>query len=176
MRVVAGDAGGRRLVSPEGTQTRPTSDRVRESIFNMLFSLGAIEGATVLDLYAGSGALGIEALSRGAEHCTFVERDREAIDCIEENLETLGYTGRSTVVATDVSHWLSAGRGPFGLVLIDPPYAEENWEQLLDQVDGEILVAESGSPIAEHHRWNVARDKAYGATFVTVLTQQVPAQ
>lgn len=175
MRVVAGDARGRRLVCPTGTQTRPTSDRVRESIFNILFSFGAVDDATVLDLYAGSGALGIEALSRGARHCTFVERDSDALECIEENLESLGYEGRSTVVAADVSHWVSSGRGPFDLVLVDPPYADENWASLLEQVDGEFLVAESGGPIDEHHRWNVAREKTYGTTFVSVLTRQVPA-
>ena len=88
-RVVAGELGGRRLVSPDGTSTRPTTDRVREAIFNSLGSAGLIEGALVADLYAGSGALGIEALSRGAEHCMFVERDRTALRALEANLDAL---------------------------------------------------------------------------------------
>ena len=89
MRVVSGDLGGRKLVTPDGSDTRPTSDRVREAMFNSLFSLDAIEGARVLDAFAGSGALGIEALSRGALHATFVETGRDALAALRENLETL---------------------------------------------------------------------------------------
>lgn len=173
MRVVAGTAGGRVLLAPEGTSTRPTSDRVRESIFNMLFSLGAIEDAVVCDLYAGSGALGIEALSRGAKHCTFVERDREAVGVINENLETLGFSDIATVVQADVLAWTERmRRGPshFDLVLADPPYAEETWPALLDQVDATIFVAESSRPVDSHPRWDVVRDKRYGTTLVCVLT------
>ena len=84
MRVVAGELGGRKLVSPEGTSTRPTTDRAREAIFNALGSAGLIDGALVADLFAGTGAVGIEALSRGAAHCTFVERDRNALRALEE--------------------------------------------------------------------------------------------
>ena len=97
MRVVAGEARGRPITAPEGNRTRPTSDRVRESIFNMLFSLDANRGARVLDLYAGCGALGIEALSRGAESCVFVEKDRRAIECIRKNLDAVGYSDRASV-------------------------------------------------------------------------------
>src|SRR6187401_3741608 len=98
MRVVAGEFGGRRLVGPDGTATRPTTDRVREAIFNSLGSAGLLEGALVADLFAGSGALGIEALSRGAEHCVFVERDRVAVRAIDENIGTLGLRARARVV------------------------------------------------------------------------------
>ncbi len=90
MRIVAGELRGRRLVAPGGDATRPTTDRVREAIFNALGSLGVVDGALVVDLYAGSGALGFEALSRGAEHCTFVERDRAALSAIEANRAELG--------------------------------------------------------------------------------------
>ena len=175
MRVVAGTAGGRALVAPEGTNTRPTSDRVRESIFNMLFSLGATEDARVLDLYAGSGALGIEALSRGASHCTFVEQDRHAVEVIRENLETLRFNDRATVVQADALVWVERQEAPFDLVLADPPYAEEEWSTLLDQLEASYFVAESGNQIAPHPRWDVLRDKKYGATLVTVLTP-TPAQ
>ena len=90
MRVVAGEFGGRKLVSPEGTSTRPTTDRVREAIFNALGSAGLIDGALVADLFAGTGAVGIEALSRGAAHCTFVARDRAALRSLEDNIDSLG--------------------------------------------------------------------------------------
>ena len=173
MRVVAGEARGRPLQAPTGNRTRPTSDRVRESIFNMLFSLGATEGAEVVDLYAGCGALGIEALSRGAKSCTFVERDARAIDCIKENLETLGYADRATVVSSDVATWLAATNNGFGLALADPPYADEEWTDLLDQIDCRFLVAESGGALESHERWKVAREKAYGTTVVTVLERQL---
>ena len=109
MRVVAGRARGRRLVSPKGSDTRPTSDRAREAIFNALRSVDAIDGARVADLFAGSGALGIEALSRGAASCVFVEREPAAVAVINENLERTGVAG-ATVVRADVMRWL-AGRG-----------------------------------------------------------------
>ena len=92
MRVVAGELRGRRINAPLGKKTRPTTDKAREATFNALGSLGVVVGARVVDAFAGSGALGIEALSRGAEHCTFIERDREALEVLGENLETLGLT------------------------------------------------------------------------------------
>lgn len=179
MRVVAGSAGGRPLLAPEGTTTRPTSDRVRESIFNILFSLGATEDARVCDLYAGSGALGIEALSRGATHCTFVERDRSAVEVIRENLDILGFADQATVVQVDVATFLERQRddsGGFDLVLADPPYAEEEWAMVLDHVDARFVVAESSSRIEAHPRWDVLRDKKYGTTLVSVLTPKELAQ
>jgi 16S rRNA (guanine966-N2)-methyltransferase len=118
MRVIAGTAGGRRLIAPEGDETRPMMDRVKEALFS---SLGAaVIDADVLDLYAGSGALGIEALSRGAASATFVEKARGALSALRSNLETLGVEGR--VVASDVGSFL-AGAGPgFDLIFVDPPY------------------------------------------------------
>ena len=142
MRVVAGEARGRSLIAPEGNRTRPTSDRVRESIFNMLFSLHATEGSTVVDLYAGCGALGIEALSRGASHCTFVEQDRRAIECIHTNLETLGFADRATVVQADVESWVERNTERVDVVLADPPYGDGDWEKLLDS----CLLYTSPSP------------------------------
>ena len=172
MRVVAGEARGRPIVAPEGNRTRPTSDRVRESIFNMLFSLGAIDDVKVLDLYAGCGALGIEALSRGAEHCTFVEQDRRAVECIQNNLDALGYSDRATVVQADVLEWIERCSDSFDVVLADPPYADESWTELLDSVDSRWLVAEAGETVAEHPRWDVVREKTYGTTVVTVFARQ----
>ncbi len=182
MRVVAGEARGRRLVAPEGTDTRPTLDRVREAMFNSLVSLGAIEGARVLDLYAGSGALGIEALSRGAASCVFVDNGRNARHAITTNLTTTGFTEQSTVVAQDALVWLRdsvAGwdrdRLHFDLVLIDPPYAAEDdlWSEVFDAIGvlaaGGVVVAESSRPIALPVGWNAQKEKRYGGTLVTVL-------
>ncbi|HEV3378358.1 MAG TPA: 16S rRNA (guanine(966)-N(2))-methyltransferase RsmD [Thermoleophilaceae bacterium] len=117
MRVVAGEFRGRRLAAPRGARTRPTADRVREALFSML---GDVSGARVLDLYAGSGALGIEALSRGAASAVFVERDPRAAAVIERNLTSLGL--EEEVLRRDAVRFLSAGVGTFDLVFCDPPY------------------------------------------------------
>jgi 16S rRNA (guanine966-N2)-methyltransferase len=117
VRIVAGEFRGRRLAAPRGVRTRPTADRVREALFSML---GDVSGARVLDLYAGSGALGIEALSRGAESAVFVERDPRAVAAIERNLESLGL--QEEVLRQDVERFLRRGSGTFDLVFCDPPY------------------------------------------------------
>lgn len=124
-RVIGGSAGGLRLVVPEGTSTRPTSDRVKESVFAAL-GPARLEGASVLDLYAGSGALAIEALSRGAARAVLVEVDRPALRAIEANLATTRLGGRARVAPCDVEAFLGATppqEAPFDLVLLDPPYA-----------------------------------------------------
>jgi 16S rRNA (guanine966-N2)-methyltransferase len=118
VRVVAGTYGGRRLRAPRGTRTRPTSDRVREALFSML---GDVEGARVLDLYAGSGALGIEALSRGAASAVFVDRDSAAVAAIRRNLEDLGVAS-ADVVRRDALAFLGGCDASFDLVFCDPPY------------------------------------------------------
>jgi 16S rRNA (guanine966-N2)-methyltransferase len=117
LRVVAGTYKGRRLAAPRGTRTRPTADRVREALFSML---GDVGGARVLDLYAGSGALGIEALSRGADSAVFVERDARAVAAIERNLAAVGV--EANVVRQDVVRFLARADGAFDLVFCDPPY------------------------------------------------------
>jgi 16S rRNA (guanine966-N2)-methyltransferase len=117
LRVVAGTFRGRRLSAPRGTRTRPTADRVREALFSML---GDVGGARVLDLYAGSGALGIEALSRGADSAMFVERDAQAVATIERNLASLGLD--APVARQDVLRFLARADGAFDLVFCDPPY------------------------------------------------------
>ena len=114
MRVIAGEKGGRRLLAPPGHGTRPTSDRVREAAFSMLDSLGVLDGARVWDLFAGSGAMGIEALSRGAAHATFVEQAKGAVSATRANLAAMGYgSSRATVVCADVLSWVAqtADRG-----------------------------------------------------------------
>jgi 16S rRNA (guanine966-N2)-methyltransferase len=117
VRVVAGEFKGRRLYAPRGARTRPTADRVREALFSML---GDVSGARVLDLYAGSGALGIEALSRGAESAVFVERDQQALAALRRNLDAVG--ADADVRRQDVLRFLARSEGNFHLVFCDPPY------------------------------------------------------
>lgn len=124
MRIVAGAFRGRRLQAPAGVLTRPTTDRVREALFSALGSIaGGLEGEVVLDAFAGSGALGLEALSRGAAHVTFAEKDRRALDALRANIATLAVSDVCRVVTGDVTRSLPAPvAGPFSLILLDPPY------------------------------------------------------
>lgn len=182
MRVVAGSARGRRLVAPAGRDTRPTLDRVRESLFNALGSLRAVEEARVLDAFAGSGALGIEALSRGAAWCTFLDVDAAARAAITENLGSTALESRADVRSDAAEMWLrgAGSDARFDLVLLDPPYAttDEEWATLLDAVgpvvrsaDGErgLVVVESDRPITVPAGWHPLREKTYGGTIVSVL-------
>ena len=118
MRIVAGTRRGAKIFAPKGPDTRPTGDRVREAAFNLV---GPLDGAPVLDLYAGSGAMGLEALSRGAASAVFVESDREACRTIRRNLDKLGLED-AEVACTDVLRFLAAERRHFDLILVDPPY------------------------------------------------------
>jgi len=123
MRVIAGEAKGRTLVVPRGGGTRSATDRIRETLFAIVEA--ELEGARVLDLFAGAGTLGIEALSRGAAHATFVERGAEAIKALRRNLATTSFDARSEVVAANVIAYLDSGpRGPFDVVFCDPPFAD----------------------------------------------------
>ena len=118
VRIVAGEHRGARIYAPKGDATRPTSDRVREAAFNLI---GPVDGASVLDLFAGSGAMGLEALSRGASTATFVDSDRDACRTIDRNVEKLRVTG-ATVLQRDAFQALAADRRSYDLVLCDPPY------------------------------------------------------
>lgn len=168
MRVISGEFGGRRLVAPEGETTRPTTDKVRQAVFNSLASMGVLEGAVVADLFAGSGALGIEAVSRGAEKCVFVERDRAALIALRENIATLGIEDRCTVHGTDVLAWVPAMRN-VDVAFIDPPYAFEAWPALLKLVDVGLVVAEADDPVDAPDGWSQLRARRYGRTWVTLL-------
>ena len=122
MRIIAGDWRGRKLAAPKGDTTRPTADRTRETLFNMLNSrLGAFNDLRLADLFAGSGALGLEALSRGAGHCLFVEQDKPALDAIRANISALDARQRSDVQNASVMA-LPAANKPYDLLLLDPPY------------------------------------------------------
>lgn len=168
MRVVAGIYGGRKLVGPPGTATRPTTDRVREAVFNSLSTMGVLDGAVVVDLYAGSGAMGIEAVSRGAERCIFVERDRDALRALRENIAALKIDDRSTIVTSDVLAWVGAMRG-VDLALIDPPYSFEAWDKLLGLIQVQYALCESAREIPAPNDWTTLRAKRYGRTWSTLL-------
>lgn len=169
MRVIAGSSRGRRLPAKLPGGVRPTADRVRESMFDILGSMGAVTGATVLDLFCGSGALGLEALSRGARAATFVDHDPEAVAAVRTNLHATGLdAGRATVVRAELPAWL-AGAPHADLAFCDPPYAFEGWAALLSLLDADLALLESGDEVAPPGGWMVARRRRYGGTLVTVL-------
>lgn len=168
MRVVAGELSGRRIEAPEGLDTRPTTDKVREAVFNALGSLDLVRDAAVADLFAGSGALGIEALSRGAAHCTFVERDRRALRTLRDNVADLDLGDRSRVVPGDATVMVKGL--DVDIVLADPPYDFEAWPELLAATSAPFVVAEAGRPLDRLEGidgWEVTRTKRYGRTWVT---------
>ena len=171
MRIVGGEHRGARIFAPKGKDTRPTSDRVREAAFNLI---GPVDGATVLDLFAGSGAMGFEAVSRGAVSVTFVETDREAVRSIERNLEKLRVTG-ARVVQRDVRQALATDSRTYDLVLCDPPYGYAEHERLAPYLakalapDG-LLVYETGAreePQIQGLR--VRTSRTYGSARLTLF-------
>lgn len=178
MRIVAGNLRGRRIDAPEGKTTRPTTDKVREAVFNALGSLSAVDDARVVDLFAGSGALGLEAMSRGAAHCVFIESDRKALVAIRANVEHLGLGESVTVVPGDVMSNLARVEDA-DIVLADPPYEFLDWQRLLDAVAMKcskpdvVMVVESDKPLANIEGWEITRSKRYGGTWVTFL-QRLP--
>nr|WP_294915880.1 16S rRNA (guanine(966)-N(2))-methyltransferase RsmD [uncultured Neokomagataea sp.] len=156
MRIVGGSLKGRALVAPSGNTTRPTSDRARQAIFDMLihapwYGREALENATVLDTYAGTGALGIEALSRGVEHAAFIERDRNALNALRANLTAFQLRDRSRVLSCSTTHPPRAER-PYDLVFLDPPYGKNLVESGIAALrrtgwlaEGALIVAETGA-------------------------------
>lgn len=174
MRVIAGTARGRRLTAPPGDSVRPTSDRVREAMFNRLESLDMIRDAAVLDLFAGSGALGIEALSRGAASVVFVDEDSASIRSIKANLETLDMD--ATIHRMNAARFIDSTTERFDLALLDPPYDFADWPELLDDLPAEVAVIESERPIELPSGWSEVKTSSYGRTHVAVVerTQAVP--
>ena len=167
MRVIAGDLKGRRLVAPRGWKVRPTSDRVREAVFS---ALGEVEGATVLDLYCGTGALAIEALSRGAAHATLVDRDTRAA---LGNVKSLGLADRTELIKADVSTWVAGDqRRATDLIFLDPPYklADRLGQQLDSHLpallsdEGRLVVESAARSPLEIGSLEILRHKRYGAT------------
>jgi 16S rRNA (guanine966-N2)-methyltransferase len=166
MRIIGGRVGGRTLKAPKGSHTRPTSDKVRQAIFNILGNIPVARGeppARVLDLYAGSGALGLEALSRGAARALFVDADRDACDLIAANATTLGLV--ADVTCSPVVRWLAkAPDAGFGWIFLDPPYGSHETGELdkaLDLVAKKALLDVGGVLVAEHE-WRHPPDDRYG--------------
>lgn len=170
MRIIAGEAGGRRLVAPDTQDTRPVTDRVREAVFSIIG--GWVEGAVVLDLYAGSGSFGLEALSRGAEEATFVESERKALIALKDNVETINLGG--VIVRSTVQNFVKRSEGAFDLVFMDPPWAMSSEEMSRDLADLERLLGPKAEIIVSRRytddppeipkNWRVATDKRYGDT------------
>ena len=168
VRVVAGDLRGRRIEAPTSEATRPTTDKVREAVFNSLRSLEVVEEARVLDLFAGTGAMGIEAISRGAAHCIFVENDRAALAVLRANIAQLGIGDKCTVMSGDAVTTVQQLRG-IDLLIADPPYGFTNWTGLLERTDAEFLVLESDRSVGEIAGFETVREKRYGRTHVSFL-------
>jgi 16S rRNA (guanine966-N2)-methyltransferase len=170
MRIIAGTHRGRRIDAPPGLSTRPTSDRVRENVFNIL---GSVEGGRVLDLYAGSGAMGLEALSRGAAHAVFVERDAGAVRTIERNLDRLKL--HATVLRQDAMAVLAAESRKYDLVFVDPPYdmypeLEQQLARRLPAVLDEdaLVVVETDARVQPSLPLEERTSRTYGSARITV--------
>ena len=148
MRVITGTARGRKLKEPVGLDTRPTTDRVKEGIFSSIQF--EIEGRRVLDLFGGTGQMGIEALSRGAAHCTFVDLRKEAAGTIRENLDLTGFMDRAKVIQGDALAFLSRCREPFDLIFLDPPYGSGLLEKSMEQITAIDIVTENGIIVCEN--------------------------
>ena len=180
MRVITGSARGVRLKTPEGLDTRPTTERVKEALFSAIQF--EIEGRRVLDLFAGSGQLGIEALSRGAERAVFVDAGKNAAALVKENLRRAKLADKAQVIQTDFLSYLSRCREKFGLIFLDPPYAENFLENALEKIvefdilsSGGIIVAErpEGKELPqEFEGYTRSRDYRYGITLITLYRKQ----
>lgn len=177
MRIAGGEFRGRTLAVPRGLDVRPTQDRVREALFSMI--LPAVSGANVLDLCAGSGAVGLEALSRGAARSVFVEVAQKALSALSSNIDALDCRERATVVRADAWRWVASSAssgGHFGIVFADPPYAlweEKGIAPMLEAlaaegrtVPGALFIAETlpETPVPGHPSWRLLRERSYGRT------------
>ena len=198
MRIVAGEARGRKLSAPRSKLVRPTSDRVREAVFNTLGSLGAeLEGACVADLFAGTGALGLEAISRGAKQAIFMDNSPQALAALGDNITSLGWQEHSSVYPLDVMSTQAQNileSQYFDLVFCDPPYVFDSWAELLGKLNCGLLVAESDTEIdikisskissktstqissksaafndLSKPDWEIRKIKQYGATVITII-------
>lgn len=170
MRVIGGSARGRALKLPKELDVRPTADRVREAMFDVLDHLDLIEGASVADLFAGSGALGIEAASRGAERVVFVDSDRAVLAAIQANLEATKTQDLAAcrVVRSEALSWCRSGRERFDVAFLDPPYAYGQWDELLAVVPANFVVIESNREISLPAQMELHRAYRYGTTLVTM--------
>ena len=181
MRVVGGELRGRPLASPRDNAIRPTTDRTREAVFNMLAHrfVDMLEGARVLDLFAGTGALGLEALSRGASYCVFIEESVEGRGLIRTNVESFGLTGRTKIFRRDATALGDAGTlGHFGLIFADPPYGKGLGEKVLRSVraggwlaPGALCVVEEAADAAFEPGpgFSIVEERSYGETVIRLI-------
>ena len=187
MRIISGTSKGRKLVTPKRYSLRPTSDRVKESLFNILGS--EIQGKVVLDLFAGTGNLGIEALSRGAKRVIFVEKGRQALRLIKTNIDQFGLADRSEILPRDVNRAigiLKQREECFDLILMDPPYEKGLIQRTLIKLDTHPIYHGDSILVIEHNRreplpripegWNLVRQQKIGDTLLSFLTVQVGEQ
>lgn len=173
MRVISGKIRGKKLYALEGDSTRPTTDRVKENIFNMIMPY--IHGAKVLDLFAGSGALGIEALSRGAESCDFIENNRDALGIVKKNLDETPFNG--FVHFTDFDAFLANADKVYDIIFLDPPYKAGYYSKALEVIKKRNLLSENGVIVIERDSadreeiigFEVLKDRRYGHTSVLVI-------
>lgn len=158
MRVITGEARGKRLITLEGEEvTRPTTEMVKEAMFSIIqFDLA---GAMVLDLFAGSGQLGIEAISRGAQSCTFVDSSAEAIKIIKANVSACGFDDRAKILSSDAERYLRTAKSGFDIALLDPPYRQGTPERILPQLAD---VMNDGATVICEHEKGLALDDEYG--------------
>ena len=180
MRVVSGTARSVPLKTLDGLETRPTADRVKTSMFNIIQF--EIEGRQVLDLFAGSGALGIEALSRGARESVFVDRNRDAVAVIRENLKKTKLSDRAQLVQSEALQYLDRCGKRFDLILLDPPYAENLLENALNRISEIDILKSGGIIVAEYSAEKPltgvfpglcrGKDYHYGKTVVTVFRKE----
>lgn len=181
MRVIAGTARGISLKTPEGLRTRPTAERVKEALFSAIHF--DIPGTRVLDLFAGTGQLGIEALSRGAQNAVFVDMGADACRLVRENLQRTGFTGQAQVIQSDYLRYLSRRQGPFDIVFLDPPYAEVFLENALEKIS-EIDILGNRGIIVTERPWGKellchlpglkrSRDYQYGKTMITIFRKNL---
>jgi 16S rRNA (guanine966-N2)-methyltransferase len=185
LRVISGSARGRKLSTPSGMRVRPTADRVKEAIFNILASRMDLEEKRVLDLFAGTGNLGIEALSRGCTRCVFVDNHRESAAAVRQNLETCGFTDRSEIVVREAGaalKLLETRDEKFDLIFLDPPYGKGLAKDLLLLLGRSRIVSEGAMIVAEHapdeeipeaaDGLSAIGNRRYGDTAVTVMTKE----
>ena len=179
MRVISGSARGKKLLCAEGLDVRPTLDRVKESVFNMIaFDL---PDACVLDLFSGSGALGIEALSRGAASCTFVDKATQSIAITKKNLEATRLDGFATLVNCDSIDFISKTDKKFDIIFIDPPYESDLYFLSLDKIREKGILAEDGLIVLEYDLENtpqfstngfeIIKDKKYGRVKILIMKE-----
>lgn len=185
MRIVSGNMRGRNIATPSGRNTRPTSDQTRESIFNILTHADwapPLDGAIVTDIFAGSGALGLEAISRGAEFCLFVETEPKARGAIRENIDKMKLFGKTRLHRHDATKLKIAPgnlRGPFTHIFMDPPYNKGLWKPVLRKLEEHKLIANDGVIILEVSKeeeidlkgFTIMADKIWGAARVLFLTK-----